>query len=212
MLKEIGREKAVNSEQLNEVLKKINGVLYSKIKEENNQIEEVHIVASKDRSAKQIVRDVESILLAMFDYPLDRKVISIAQLDMGTLPRLKRVKYEGMAIQVEDKFLSCEVRLSHDGEVITASRRGSKSLNNRYRVLADATVKAIEEILPTPCMLDVQDVYISSSKGVQFVCVLTQVSTDTQDELLIGSAIVRDDTNEAVVRATLDALNRKLFQ
>ena len=61
-------------------------------------------------------------------------------------------------------------------------------------------------------MLDVQDVYISRSKGVQFVCVLTQVSTDTQDELLIGSAIVRDDTNEAVVRATLDALNRKLFQ
>ncbi|MEG0951933.1 MAG: hypothetical protein RSE96_08405, partial [Niameybacter sp.] len=91
----------MNSEQLNDIIKKINGVLHSKIKEINGQIEEIHIVASKNKSAKQIVRDIESTIFAMFDYEIDRKKISIAQLDMGPMQGIKRVKYEGMSLQVE---------------------------------------------------------------------------------------------------------------
>ncbi|MEF9958543.1 hypothetical protein [Niameybacter sp.] len=202
----------MNSEQLNDIIKKINGVLHSKIKEINGQIEEIHIVASKNKSAKQIVRDIESTIFAMFDYEIDRKKISIAQLDMGPMQGIKRVKYEGMSLQVEDKNLECEIRLNHDGEIIKATKRGFKTANNRYRVIADATIQAVEKVLVEDYILSVQDVYVSATKGIDFICIFIHLGTDEKEELLIGSAIIRDDPNEAVVRATLDALNRKLFK
>src|SRR3954451_4055641 len=45
---------------------------------------EVHILASRDKHAKQIVRDVQSVAMATFGLDLDRRVVSVVQLEGGT--------------------------------------------------------------------------------------------------------------------------------
>ena len=72
-----------------EMINKINGVISTKIIHEDNDIQEMHILANTLRSPKQIVRDIESILLTSFDYRIDRKVISIAQIETDDCDPLK---------------------------------------------------------------------------------------------------------------------------
>src|SRR2546423_15501903 len=44
---------------------------------------EVHILASRDKHAKQIVRDVQSVAMATFGLELDRRLASVGQLEGG---------------------------------------------------------------------------------------------------------------------------------
>jgi len=43
-------------------------------------IQEVHVLALPTKSPKQLVRDIESTIMARFGIPIDHKKISIAQL------------------------------------------------------------------------------------------------------------------------------------
>src|SRR2546421_5439633 len=45
---------------------------------------EVHILASREKHAKQIVRDVQSVAMATFGLELDRRLVSVVQLEGGT--------------------------------------------------------------------------------------------------------------------------------
>jgi len=84
-----------------DVITKIQGVTHSKVVYNDEEVEEVHIIANTIRSPKQIVRDIESALLAIFDYRIDRKLISIAQIDTGETKSIKRIRYEGISLDVE---------------------------------------------------------------------------------------------------------------
>src|SRR3954466_14762000 len=44
---------------------------------------EIHILASRDKHAKQIVRDVQSVAMATFGLELDRRLVSVVQLEGG---------------------------------------------------------------------------------------------------------------------------------
>ena len=46
---------------------------------------EVHILAAPTKLAKQVVRDVQSVALAAFGVELDRRTISVVQLEGSTL-------------------------------------------------------------------------------------------------------------------------------
>lgn len=42
---------------------------------------EIHVLAGPDKPAKQVVRDVQSVALARFDLELDRRIVSVVQLE-----------------------------------------------------------------------------------------------------------------------------------
>ena len=44
-------------------------------------VEEVHILSSPAKHAKQVVRDVQSVAMATFNLDLDRRIVSVVQLD-----------------------------------------------------------------------------------------------------------------------------------
>lgn len=193
-----------------DIIKKIDGVLYVKSVESDNKLEELHIVASMMRSPKQIVRDIESTLLAMFDYRIDRKVISIAQIDNGTIKRIKRIKYEGVSIETQGANIECKVRLSHQGEEFECVKSCIKTINNRYKIVAKTTLGVVGQIVGDAYGFDVQDVLLSTSRDVSFVCVVVNILVKDKEETLVGAVVIRDDINEAIVKAALDAINRRI--
>lgn len=53
----------------------------------NDQPSEIHIVAGPERSAKQLVRDVQSLSAAGFGMTIDHRIVSVVQLEDEDLPR-----------------------------------------------------------------------------------------------------------------------------
>ncbi|WDU82613.1 hypothetical protein [Caloramator sp. Dgby_cultured_2] len=55
-----------------------------------------------------------------------------------------------------------------------------------------------------------QDVLVNTTNTVTVVTVIVNALVTGNEEALVGSAIVRKDLNEAIARATLDAINRRI--
>lgn len=200
----------MNDKLLHDMIKKIDSILHVKIKADEETIKEIHIVAGNNRAAKQIVRDIEATLLAVFDYEIDRKIISIAQIDTEVVTPIKRIKYEGISIANEGNELQCQVKLEHEGEIHSCIKQCIKTARNRYNIIARATIGAIEEITKSKYVFDVHDTFVTDSKEISFACVIINMIEQGKENHLIGTALIRDDINEAIARAALDAVNRKL--
>lgn len=194
-----------------DVITKIQGVTHAKVVGNEEGLQEVHVIAGTSRSAKQIVRDIESALLAIFGYRIDRKIVSIAQIDTGVIKKnTNRIIYQGISVHVEDNNVECEVRLSCGDEEFVSTKSAISTTANRKKVVARATVAAVEKILGRASVFDIEDVVLNKSRDINFVNVVTNMITRNDEEILIGTAIVRSDVNEAIAKATLNALERRV--
>jgi hypothetical protein len=196
--------------QMYESINKIDGVLSVKIIEENGEISEVHILANKLRAPKQIVRDIESSLIVLYDYKIDRRVISIVQIDTEDTSSINRIQYAGIIVNSTNTSIECTVKLCYeDGEAeVTLSR--VRTLLNSRKIVAEATIRTIEEIIQQASIFDIQDVIVTEGRDVSFVSVIVNMITKGQEDAMVGSAIIKNDINEAIVKATLDAINRRV--
>lgn len=193
-----------------DMIGKIDGVIKVKVISKDDEIKEVHILSNGNRSPKQIVRDIESSLLAAYDFRIDRKVISIAQIDINYREEVKRAKFNGASIKTAGNALECSVSLSYDGEEYCDSVIGVKTATNRRKIVADAAVRTVEKILGQAYLFSIEDVLVNTSRDITFVAVLVSSVIDENEETMVGSAIVKDDMDEAIAKATLDAVNRRI--
>jgi hypothetical protein len=193
-----------------QVINKIDGVINSKIIYEDDQIQELHVLANYLRSAKQIVRDIESSLIASFNYRIDRRVISIAQIHTEELRKIKRIKFDGVTFATSGNEIDCTVKLMIGDEEFKVTQTAVKTSANRKKVVAESTVKTIEEAIGKTSVFDVQDVIVTSSRDISFASVIINIISEENEETLIGSSIIKSDVSEAIARAALDALNRRL--
>jgi hypothetical protein len=162
------------------------------------------------RSAKQIVRDIESSLIASFNYRIDRRVISIAQIHTEELRKIKRIKFDGVTFVTSGNEIDCTVKLMIGDEEFKVTQTAVKTSANRKKVVAESTVKTLEEAIGKTSVFDVQDVIVTSSRDISFASVIINILSEENEETLIGSSIIKSDVSEAIARAALDALNRRL--
>lgn len=54
---------------------------------ENGMPCEIHVLAGPEKSSKSLVRDIQSALTAQFGVQVDHRIISVAQLSEGLVPR-----------------------------------------------------------------------------------------------------------------------------
>lgn len=193
-----------------EMINKINGVISTKIVQQDNDIQEMHILANTLRAPKQIVRDIESILLTTFDYRIDRKVISIAQIETDDSDPIKRIKFGGISLDVQRNILECSVKLLYEEQEFFVTQVGIKTAANRKNIVAKATIDAVEKILGQTFIFDVQDVISTTNRDITFISVLVNMVINESEETMVGSAIVKSDINEAIAKATLAAINRRV--
>lgn len=193
-----------------EMINKINGVISTKIIHQDNDIQELHILANTLRAPKQIVRDIESILLTSFDYRVDRKVISIAQIETDDSDPIKRIKFGGISLDVQSNMVECKVKLLYEEQEFFVTQVGIKTAANRKKIVAKATIDAVEKILGQTFIFDVQDVISTTNRDITFISVLVNMVINESEETMVGSAIIKNDINEAIAKATLSAINRRV--
>jgi hypothetical protein len=179
------------------------------------EIEEVHILAGSGRAPKQIVRDVESILVAQFDMQIDHKKISVAQVEddeEGTfaIGECMRPKLTEVTLRTVNRLAEVKVELLTGDKTIEGVAQGPSSAHNKLRLFVEATLKALSPFTMDKLLFVTEEVGITQLAEQQIALVSITLITSAGEQALTGCALVRNDDREAVVKATLDAVNRKL--
>lgn len=195
---------------IQEAINKIDGVISTKVVSENDDIQEIHILANNLRAPKQIVRDIESSLLASYDYRIDRRVISIAQIQTDESKGIKRIIYDGVSLNTSGNTIECRVNLIYEEQEYSALETAIKTRDNQRKIVAVSTIKAVESIIGQATLFDIRDVLFNTSGDITIVSVLVSMVVGGNEETLAGTSIVKNDMNEAIAKATLDAINRRV--
>lgn len=201
---------------------------------------EVHILASTDKHAKQVVRDVQSVAIASFGLELDRRVISVVQLDGNGLASAEAagmtdVEGEPMAttagrnghpsvdpkrilverVSAERDGLKCQVEVSlrRQDEHSAATVTGSAATAAVLRSVAQATLVALKDLEPAANRADLETASIVRLGERSLAVTSIVILVPPYEEVVSGSAVVRAaGDHDAMARAVLDATNRRLTQ
>ncbi|NLA11180.1 MAG: hypothetical protein GX883_03540 [Firmicutes bacterium] len=175
---------------------------------------EIHVLADHTRTPKQIVRDIESATLIKIGAALDHKQISVAQLgekEQATFVSCPRFQFERIGSSTGEGELQIELAISSDEEVFVATATGPNTRQYRLRLVAEATLHAVEKYLNSSNKFVAADVQKVRMGEQEIIVVLVSLCFGSREEIIPGSALNKGDEMEATVRATLDTINRRLF-
>jgi hypothetical protein len=195
---------------IQELLNQIDGVEYCKVIGGQTDISEIHVLSDSARSPKQIARDIETAILTKYDIRIDRKVISIVQFKGVDSSVTSRIRFSGVSIVSQNNAIEVEVKLLYEDKEFSGKLVGINTSSNKNRLVAEATLKAVEEIIGQACISYPNDVIVKGLADFTIVTVVVTLKVNYAEEVLVGSAVVKNDMNESIARATLDAINRRI--
>lgn len=195
---------------LQEKIRHIDGVEAARIVAGNGHIEEIHVLARRNKPPKQLVRDVQSLSQALFGEEIDRRIVSVVQLADTDLESGLRPALVDVGEFLDGSRAEVSVTLRWNNEVFTGTAKGAAAASTRPRQIAEATIDAVRQAIHKEAALAVSsmDIPVLGSRKVAVAQVV--VVTEATERNLIGCAYVEDEESRAVVRAVLDALNRML--
>lgn len=222
--------KEYNAEQCRQILAHLPGVFAAGLRFDEQQLVEIHILASTERNPKQIARDVQSALFAAYGAEVDHRIISIAQLpedpflpqelteveDQEPAPafdavRNVRLLFTGIDSNLKDGSYQVKVHLSHEDKSFTGEAKCRDTNIQRSRTIATATLDAVHAFLGKEyfSLLEVKQITIWGVTVVISVIEYLQKES-AEPVVLIGAAVQHDNASVGIVRSTLDALNRSI--
>ncbi len=183
----------------------------------NGQISAVHVTARAGRSAKQIARDIESILAAEEGTPIDHRKISIAQFgeadparSAGARPveTLGRVALAGVSLHHGAGTAEVEVTLSAGAVSATGRATGSSTRFDVRRVIARAVLDSVAKLVDGEPGFSLGELEEKELGHRRVILVCIQRTQGRNETSLYGCCEIGYDPTQAVIFAVLDALNR----
>lgn len=209
------------------------------VKMEGDEVREIHVVTRSHRPAKQIVRDVVTVMQTRLQTAIDFRVVSIAYVDREEdggasagdgVPRHQRppaaevgeadpapefrqapadrIRFGSVNLFVSGPRTQAQVELRWKGLSRMGSAAGWSTRDGAHRLVAQATLAAVQEYLDGEMAFSVQDVDFIRLGRKRVALVALSLLAHRQERSLIGSCSVEQDAQQAVVLATLAALNR----
>jgi hypothetical protein len=148
-----------------------------------------------------------------------RTMVEVGRIDLETMqvhPEQGKPAREGrpiftdLLIEREGHDVRVQVTLAVIGRTHVGTRETTGRRVDMLRMTAEAAVAALNDFVRDDAVYDVSRIDRIGTIDGDDDQVTVQVKAD--DQLLLGAALVRGDAREAVVRATLDAVNRHVVQ
>ena len=185
------------------------------------EVSEIHVLAQAGLQPKQLVRNIESALLAHLGLKVDHRKISIAQTaEVRPIETLERsavrdramqraVLFENLAVHAGQRGLRVviSVTLSIGGRQETAEDEAPDTPRGRVEGAARATALVLERLVEKHS-LAVESVQIVEAVDRSVVFVALQGMGGRDAVMLTGTAEIRQSPERAAVFAVLDASNR----
>ena len=120
-------------------------------------------------------------------------------------PAIRRMHIISSGLQV-----AAEVTLSVGEKSAMGRAEGTATQTGVQRAVATATLRAVEELLGGRARFELDLVELTPTGRDRAVLVALTMLSSAGSEKLTGAAGVREDVRQAAIRATLDALNRRV--
>jgi len=185
------------------------------------EVSEIHVLTTSDQQAKQVVRNIESALMAQLGLKIDHRKISVAQTaDVRPIEQMQEEAVKNRAKKRVAVFQQLEVRpsdrpqrvivrvkLSFEGREAEAEEQGTDTVRNRVETAARAASAALDELLPDNSIA-LEGATIIDAFDRKFVLVAVHGLGGREAQLLTGTCEIRESTERSAVLAVLDATNR----
>ena len=185
------------------------------------EVSEIHVLATSSLQPKQVVRNVESALLAQLGLKVDHRKISVAQTaDVKPIAVVEREAVRKQALQRTLLFenltvspgnrphrITITVSLSYGDRTEAAAEESSDTPRSRVEAAAKAAVSVLDRLLERHSLaLEGAKIVEAFDREFAFVAVQGLGGRDTL--MLTGSAEIKESAERAAVFAVLDATNR----
>ena len=208
-----------------ELIASLAGVMSARIvADRSGGIEEVHVLTTPQIQPKQVVRNVESALMAQLGLKVDHRKISVAQTaEMKPIQVLEkeavaeaasRRKLVFVDLVIESprpRRVTVRVLLKLDGEEMEGIEEGVDEARSRVQLAARAAVKAMERELEESGVV-LEGVRVVEVFDRKIVLAAVHGVSGRSSQLLVGTCEVKESEEQAAVLAVLDATNRWYLQ
>jgi hypothetical protein len=202
-------------------IRKLAGVMSCRVVAgRDGEILEIHVVASEERHPKQVIRDIETVLLASLGVRVDHKKVSVARYPaaqpVGSPPG-DHDRRERTSLRL--RFVSLQTKLTPDGgevEVVLGKQLVQGHGKASFTLTSDPSRAAVEAALDAvgrflrEGSFQIGSVRRSSIGSHEAVLVQVDHVHAGRSVPLLGSSLVSRDPHLAALHATLDAVNRYL--
>jgi hypothetical protein len=221
--------------QAEEAVRRIQGVSSCRIDTDNDgKIKKVDVVVTTTKSDKLVARDVESCLMAEMNMPVDYKKVNVVLFESSTaadrvsndITRTtdsgepishfpleeygSRFAFQSVNVFQSQDDIQAEVELVRDGVETFGSAESGNLSTPHHRIVAEATLQAISELLDDEMRLCLSDVVEIKVGGEDAIVVKVDLLRNRESKSLAGCSLFSANTNQTTVFATLDAVNRVL--
>lgn len=203
---------AMNYQELEETLGRLTVVDAVRVVGKNGDISEVHVLASSGKPAKQVVRDVQSLAMATFGLAIDRRVVSVVQIENDEIGKSDRPAVVEITENPDGARSMVTVTLGWKSELFVGEASGPAGATARLRILGEATLSALEHALGADTALALAALETPIVGGRQTAVAHVVMVSGGEERLLVGSALMSSDHAQAAVRGVLDAVNRVVPQ
>ena len=185
------------------------------------EVSEIHVLTQSDVQPKQVVRNIESALMAQLGLRIDHRKISVAQTaDVRPIEALqdeairrranKRVViFKGLEVRPADRpqRVLVRVKLAFESREAEAEEQGTDTIRNRVEAAARAATICLDELLPDNSVA-LEGAQIIDAFDRRFVLVAVHGLGGREAQLLTGTCEIRESAERSAVLAVLDATNR----
>ena len=185
------------------------------------EVSEVHVLTTSDIQPKQVVRNIESALMAQLGFKIDHRKISVAQTadvrpiealqEEAIAERSKRrvVVFKNLEVRPSERPQRVQVRvkLAFGEKEAQADELGTDTTRNRVEAAARATATCLDDLLPDNSIA-LEGAQIIEAFDRKFVLVAVHGLGGREAQLLTGTCEIRESAERSAVLAVLDATNR----
>jgi hypothetical protein len=163
-------------------------------------LEGLRVLVIPERSTTKTMNEVKKIVSSQVPDPVDQARIQVIRTAPTRSTRRRRLSM--LSLDHTDRTFSVRAALELSGDVLMGE---SSSAAGRYferKTVANAILNGSEELIGFP--IEVERINILTDGDAQVAVVILSRA----DEVLVGSAVLRNGEQDAIARATLDAINR----
>ena len=185
------------------------------------EVSEVHVLTKSDMQPKQVVRNIESALMAQLGFKIDHRKISVAQTadvrpiealqEEAITERSKRrvVVFRNLEVRPSERPQRVQVRvkLAFGEKEAQADELGTDTTRNRVEAAARAAATCLDDLLPDNSIA-LEGAQIIEAFDRKFVLVAVHGLGGREAQLLTGTCEIRESAERSAVLAVLDATNR----
>lgn len=160
-----------------------------------------------DSSRIQLLEESETPARRLASVP-DGRPFTTTEAEVVT--RGGRLLIQRMQLVSAAPGVSAAVTLAMNGQTFVGEVDGPAAASSVHRSVAEATLRAVESFAAGLVRLHLERIEVVDVDEDQMVLAVVTLTSTLGTERLIGVSAVREDVRQAVIRASLDAINRRL--